>query len=73
MQVEKQDGSAALPREAVLARAVRLALGALSISAALGMLGNGALAQEQGQDGEAAAPKLQRVEITGSAIKRLES
>ncbi|MDN2716412.1 TonB-dependent receptor [Janthinobacterium sp. SUN120] len=71
MHREKQQGEPALPREAALAHAVRLALGALSVTAALGMLGNGALAQEQ--DGDAAPKKMQRVEITGSAIKRLES
>ena len=73
MQAEKQDGIRILPRVSILAHAVRLAAGGLSVSAALGMLGSGALAQEQGPDGGAAPSKLQRVEITGSAIKRLES
>ena len=73
MQEKKQDGSRILPRVSVLAHAVRLAVGGLSVSAALGMLGNGALAQEQGADTEPAQKKMQRVEITGSAIKRLES
>ena len=73
MQTEKQDGIRMPPRVSILAHAVRLAAGGLSVSAALGMLGSGALAQEQGPDGGAAPSKLQRVEITGSAIKRLES
>ena len=73
MQAEKQDGIRILPRVSILAHAVRLAAGGLGVSAALGMLGSGALAQEQGPDGGAAPSKLQRVEITGSAIKRLES
>ncbi|MGX9733179.1 TonB-dependent receptor [Janthinobacterium aestuarii] len=71
MQMKRQDG--ALPRESVLAQGVRVALGALSVTAALGMLGNGAQAQEQEQETEPAPKKMQRVEITGSAIKRLES
>ncbi|OEZ88319.1 vitamin B12 transporter BtuB precursor [Janthinobacterium sp. HH104] len=71
MQMKRQDG--ALPRESVLAQGVRVALGALSVSAALGMLGNGAQAQAQEQETEPAPKKMQRVEITGSAIKRLES
>ena len=73
MQTEKQDGIRMPPRVSILAHAVRLAAGGLSVSAALGMLGSGALAQEQVPDGGAAPSKLQRVEITGSAIKRLES
>jgi iron complex outermembrane receptor protein len=72
MQMKRQDGGF-LPRESVLAQGVRLALGALSVSAALGMLASAAQAQEQGPDGDAAPKKMQRVEITGSAIKRLES
>ena len=71
MQAEKQDGSCVMPRESALAHAMRLALGALGVSAALGMLASGAQAQEQ--EGEPAPKKMQRVEITGSAIKRLES
>ncbi|MEG1115944.1 MAG: TonB-dependent receptor plug domain-containing protein, partial [Janthinobacterium sp.] len=73
MHMKRQDGS--LPRESVLAQGVRLALGVLSVTAALGMLGNGARGQEQEQvrDVEPAPKKMQRVEITGSAIKRLES
>ncbi|PKB22223.1 TonB-dependent receptor [Janthinobacterium sp. 64] len=71
MHMKRQDGRSVLPRESVLAQGVRLALGALSVSAALGMLAGGAQAQEQ--DGEPAPKKMQRVEITGSAIKRLES
>ncbi|PLY48472.1 TonB-dependent receptor [Janthinobacterium sp. ROICE36] len=73
MYMKRQDGSSVLLRESVLAQGVRLALGALSVSAALGMLASGAQAQEQGPDGEPAPKKMQRVEITGSAIKRLES
>ena len=75
MQAEKQDGSCVMPRESALAHAMRLALGALGVSAALGMLASGALAQDQepARDGEPAPKKMQRVEITGSAIKRLES
>ena len=75
MHMKRQNGGSVLPRESVLAQGVRLALGALSVSAALGMLASGALAQEQEQarDGEPAPKKMQRVEITGSAIKRLES
>ncbi|MGK5044023.1 TonB-dependent receptor [Janthinobacterium sp. GB1R12] len=72
MQMKRQDGGS-LPRESLLAQGVRLALGALSMSAALGMLAGGARAQEQGPDVEPAPKKMQRVEITGSAIKRLES
>ncbi|MDQ4626502.1 TonB-dependent receptor [Janthinobacterium lividum] len=74
MHMKRQDGGS-LPRESMLAQGVRLALGALSVSAALGMLAGGAQAQaqEQVQDGDAAPKKMQRVEITGSAIKRLES
>jgi iron complex outermembrane receptor protein len=72
MQMKRQDGGS-LPRESLLAQGVRLALGALSVSAALGMLAGGAWAQEQGPDVEPAPKKMQRVEITGSAIKRLES
>jgi iron complex outermembrane receptor protein len=72
MQMKRQDGGS-LPRESLLAQGVRLALGALSVSAALGMLAGGARAQEQGPDVEPAPKKMQRVEITGSAIKRLES
>src|SRR5471032_2548947 len=73
MQQEKQEGrlSINMPRKSVLAYSVHVALGAISI-----MLGSAALAQEQTID--PAAPvvppsRLQRVEITGSAIKRLES
>src|SRR5450830_101759 len=73
MQQEKQEGRLSIhtPRQSVLACSIRLALGAFSI-----MLGSAALAQEQTID--PAAPvvppsRLQRVEITGSAIKRLES
>ena len=73
MHMKRQVGRSILPRESALAHAVRLALGALGVSAALGMLGSGALAQEQGADTEPAQKKMQRVEITGSAIKRLES
>ena len=79
MHMKRQNGRSVLPRESVLAQGVRLALGALSVSAALGMLASGALAQaqvqeqEQARDGEPAPKKMQRVEITGSAIKRLES
>ena len=73
MHMKKQDGRSVLPRESVLAQGVRLALGALSVSAALGMLAGGAQAQEQERRGEPAPKKMQRVEITGSAIKRLES
>jgi len=72
MQMKRRDGGS-LPRESLLAQGVRLALGALSVSAALGMLAGGAWAQEQGPDVEPAPKKMQRVEITGSAIKRLES
>jgi len=72
MQMKRQDGGS-LPRESLLAQGVRLALGALSMSAALGMLAGGARAQEQGPDVEPAPKKMQRVEITGSAIKRLDS
>lgn len=71
MHTEKQQNRPMPPRVSVLAHAVRQAVGAAGMTAALGMLGNGALAQEPAQ--EAAQPKLQRVEITGSAIKRLES
>ena len=60
MQAEKQDGSRALPRVSVLAHAVRLAVGAMGVTAALGMLGAGALAQEQGTDAEPAQKKMQR-------------
>src|SRR5450830_900024 len=73
MQQEKQEGRLSIhsPRQSVLVYSIRLALGAASI-----MLVSAALAQEQTID--PAAPvvppaKLQRVEITGSAIKRLES
>ncbi|MEX0143237.1 TonB-dependent receptor [Massilia sp. LMS1-1-1.1] len=71
MHMKRRDD--ALPRERVLAQGVRVALGALSVTAALGMLGNGAQAQEKEQETEPAPKKMQRVEITGSAIKRLES
>jgi iron complex outermembrane receptor protein len=73
MQMKRQDGRSGLPRESLLAQGVRLALGALSVSAALGMLAGGAQAQEQSAEPEPAQKKMQRVEITGSAIKRLES
>ena len=75
MHMKRQNGRSVLPRESLLAQGVRLALGALSVSAALGMLASGAQAQEQelARDGEPAPKKMQRVEITGSAIKRLES
>jgi len=69
MQVEHQ-GKRSLPRESELARSVRLALGMLGVTAALGMLGTNALAQTLENDID---PALRRVEITGSAIKRLES
>ena len=71
MHMKRRDD--ALPRERVLAQGVRVALGVLSVTAALGMLGNGAQAQEKEQETEPAPKKMQRVEITGSAIKRLES
>src|SRR5471030_1066790 len=73
MQQEKQEGRLSIntPRQSVLVYSIRLALGAASI-----MLVSAALAQEQTID--PAAPvvppaKLQRVEITGSAIRRIES
>ncbi|WP_128141871.1 hypothetical protein [Janthinobacterium lividum] len=53
MQMKRRDD--ALPRERVLAQGVRVALGVLSVTAALGMLGmlgNGAQAQAQAQEKE---------------------
>ncbi|MBJ7309638.1 TonB-dependent receptor [Rugamonas sp. CCM 8940] len=55
-----------LPRQLPLARALRLALG---LTAVAGALGQPARAQTP-TDG---VEKIQRIEITGSAIKRLES
>ncbi|WGG51164.1 TonB-dependent receptor [Rugamonas sp. DEMB1] len=53
-----------LPRQLPLARALRLALG---LTAAAGALAQPAWAQSE------VAEKIQRIEITGSAIKRLET
>jgi len=68
MHMQNQQGrpARAMPVLSLVARSVTLAVGIM------GTLGNTALAQEQAADGEI-NPKLQRVEITGSAIKRLES
>jgi len=64
MQMQNQQERPSRPRPtlSVVARSVALAVGVM------GTLGNVALAQD-----EEINPKLQRVEITGSAIKRLES
>ncbi|OYO30928.1 TonB-dependent receptor [Janthinobacterium sp. PC23-8] len=73
MQAEQQakhQGGGSLPREAALARTIRLALGVLGMTAALGVPGTDALAQTANGEID---PALRRVEITGSAIKRLES
>ncbi|NRR32285.1 TonB-dependent receptor [Oxalobacteraceae bacterium] len=67
-QQQQQHGGRAAPRISVLAYSVRLAVG---VAVALGA--HSAMAQQQVEAVTASGQKLPRVEITGSAIKRIEA